>query len=352
MLSNRIISAAAMALGLAAGMVSPASGAATRAYDATISPGSVAAGSTTSPFTIVLTNDPSTSKNQDIRSATVMVPAGFIVDGSSLSVSASGGKSWGATLSGSTIILGATQGNDGIAAGESLTLTFNATAPCTDSTYTWTTAAYQDTLNTNGSVNTGTPYTLVGSQPTVSVTGQCQQQQLSGYCTVSQGGWGAPPHGNNPGELLASDFPSVYPSGVQVGTPNWMKFTSASAVKGYLPAGGTPSTLSTTYTDPTSTSAGVFGGQVLSLRLNENFQSLFPGASHSITGLVLTGTGTSLDGSTVSAIESAAETALGGGSLPVGFSISGLNTLIDLLNNAFDDCTTSSWANAHLVAGP
>ena len=337
--------------GLAVGLALPASGAVTRAYDATISPVSVAAGSSSTLFTVVIENDPGTSHNQDIRSASVAIPGGFTV-GSSLAVSASHGKSWSATLSGATIILGATTGNQGLAAGESLTLTFHVVAPCVNNTYTWTTAAYQDSLNTQGSLDTATPYTLVGSQPTVTVTGQCQQQLLSGYCTIGQGGWGSSPQGNNPGELLSTYFGAVYTGGfVQVGAANWMKFDSAAKIDGYLPAGSTPSTLSTTYTDPTSTSAGVFGGQVLALRLNDDFQALIPGAVHSITSLVLTGTGTSLDGSTVAAIEAAAEKALGGGALPAGFTISGLNDLVDALNNAFENCTTSAWAEAHLVPG-
>jgi hypothetical protein len=48
-------------------------------------------------------------------------------------------------------------------------------------------------------------------------------------------------------------------------------FTSATAIKNYLPAGGTPSTLTADLTDPLSTSAGVFGGQATALSLNVGF---------------------------------------------------------------------------------
>ena len=63
------------------------------------------------------------------------------------------------------------------------------------------------------------------------------------FCTYTQGGWGAPPNGGNPGTILANNFATVYPSGfVEVGVPGAagfsMKFTSAAAIQAYLPAGG------------------------------------------------------------------------------------------------------------------
>src|SRR5262249_34096162 len=145
------------------------------------------------------------------------------------------------------------------------------------------------------------------------------------YCSYSQGGWGAPPNGGNPGQILATTFVLVYGlPGVTVGTPLSMNFTSASAVEAYLPAGGPPGTLGASVVNPTSTGAGVFGGQSLTLRLNVNLNDahLISGTQGSISSLKLTGTGTSLDGKTVGQIEAAAEGALGGGAIPSGYSIS------------------------------
>jgi hypothetical protein len=344
------------------GVVSPLSAQTTRYYEVSISPTSVAAGSITT-FTMVFTNCNSdnlslcggvgTTNNgngeQAIKSATVTVPTGFSAV-SSLSVSATGGKTWTASLTGTTITLGFPNATNKISPGESLTLTFNATAPpCSQpaAAYQWTTAAYHDTQN-------ATAFTRVGAQPSVSVTtGNCPDPgalPLAGYCSFSQGGWGSDPHGNNPGQLLSSLFVAQYGTGgVKVGnTANWMQFTSASGVDAYLPAGNTPGTLSMQYTNPTSTSSGVFGGQVLALRLNLDLGLKIPGAVHGMGPLILTGTGTSLDGQTVSQILAAAEAALGGGSLPAGYSISLLNDLVDQLNNAFDGCVTSVWASEHL----
>ena len=42
-----------------------------------------------------------------------------------------------------------------------------------------------------------------------------------------------------------------------------MKFTSALALQNYLPAGGAPGVLTADLFNPTSSSANVFGGQVL-----------------------------------------------------------------------------------------
>ena len=46
---------------------------------------------------------------------------------------------------------------------------------------------------------------------------------------------------------------------------------------------------------------------------------------------------------------SAPEQALGGGAWPVGYTLSSLNNLVDELNNAFDNCNPSDWAQIHLT---
>jgi len=151
-------------------------------------------------------------------------------------------------------------------------------------------------------------------------------------CTVTQGGWHAKPVGNNPGTLLANDFPTVYPSGVTIGGAFTLTFDSAAAVRAFLPAGGTPGVLTSSATDPTSSAAGVFAGQVLALQLNVDLE-------HYGT-VVVSGTGTSFDGKTVADVLAAANLALGGGPLPAGFTISSLNDLVDNLNQKFDNCGT------------
>ena len=176
-------------------------------------------------------------------------------------------------------------------------------------------------------------------------------------CTFTQGGWGASPNGHNPAQLLADNFATVYPSGVEIGIPGGagfsMIFTSSTAIGNYLPAGGPPNVLNADLVDTASSSSGVFGGQVLALQLNVDFSAA--GLPHSddqnIGDLKLCNTGTSLDGMTISQILAVANTALGGGGLPSGFTISELNDLITDLNESFDNCNPDGWTQEHICRG-
>lgn len=175
------------------------------------------------------------------------------------------------------------------------------------------------------------------------------------FTGFTQGGWGAVPHGNNPGTVLHGYFATVFPSGVEIGvggTGFSLKFTSAAAVTAFLPQGGTPAALTADLVNPTSSSAGVFGGQVLALRLNAAFSQagVTQGAGGALGGLKLTGTGTSLDGQTVNQLLAVAESALGGGALPADYTIANLNDLVTRLNEAFDNGTVVTlWATLHLT---
>jgi hypothetical protein len=173
------------------------------------------------------------------------------------------------------------------------------------------------------------------------------------YCSFSQGGLGG---SGAPYLLLASYFPTLYPSGVEVGIPGSggysLKFTSALAVKTYLPAGGTPNKLTVDLTNPASSSSGVFGGQALALKLNIALSD--GGATPAGLGdLVYVNPGDALSGYKVRQILAAAETALGGGPLPAGYTYSSLSTLCDNLNLSWDTvtpdgCMPSAWALLYL----
>ena len=170
------------------------------------------------------------------------------------------------------------------------------------------------------------------------------------YTTYTQGGWGAPPHGNNPGKLLADNFATVYPSGVVIGrNPNFkLTFTSASAVEAFLPQGGTPGVLTGSATDPTTSAAGVFAGQVLTLQLNVDFSKAGI-TDPNLKDLKYVDPGDSLDGKTIEEILAIANDVLGGGALPSGYTVSKLNDLVDKINNAFDEgIKVTGWAQQHL----
>jgi hypothetical protein len=67
-----------------------------------------------------------------------------------------------------------------------------------------------------------------------------------------------------------------------------------------------------------------------------------------IGSLVYCKAGDSLNGKSVSDILAAAKTALGGGAVPAGYTISSLNDLITNLNESHDNCTESTWAKTYL----
>jgi len=324
-------------------------------FGADITPTSVSAGATGVSLSLTIMNCNNTgicsgftTNGQDpIQSAKVQIPVGFTVSGTP-GYSTSNSSVWTVSVVSNEIRV-VKVGSAKLAPGDALTLNITANATCTAGPNVWTTSAF------NSDDLVSSPYTLVGTgTQTVTITGSCGIPQglfLTGdYCSYSQGGWGATPRGHNPGMILSVNFGPTYPSGVQVGGTNWMKFTTSSAVDAYLPAGSTPDQLVGTLTDPTSTTSGVFGGQVLTLRLNLDLQGVIHGTQGSIGSLKLTGTGGSLDGKTIPEILTAAETALGGGGLPSGYTFATLNNLIDLLNNAFDNCVPSDWAQAHLTA--
>jgi len=181
--------------------------------------------------------------------------------------------------------------------------------------------------------------------------------QPGDYCSFSQGGLGGQ---GAPFLLLASQFPGLFPGGVEVGIAGSdglsMKFSSAFAVQDYLPAGGTPDKLTADLLDPTNSSSGVFGGQVLALKLNialSDAGATPPG----LADLFYRNPGDALHGYTVRQILAAAETALGGGALPTGYNYADLSTLCDNLNLSWHNVTTegcepSGWASLYLGKNP
>jgi len=167
----------------------------------------------------------------------------------------------------------------------------------------------------------------------VTVTVTASVCSLNGFTTYTQGGWGATPNGANPAMLLQNRFGQVYQSGaVTIGGARKLTFNSSAAINAFLPAGGSPSILSTSATNPTSSSAGVFAGQVLALQLNVDF---------SAAGVTKPGLGSLLfSGYPVNQVLAVANDVLGGNTAVLsqyGLSISQLNAIVDAINNNFDD---------------
>jgi hypothetical protein len=171
----------------------------------------------------------------------------------------------------------------------------------------------------------------------------CEIPDLTGFCTYTQGGWGAKASGANPGTIRDRYFASVFPIGLTVGGTYTARFTSAAAVDAYLPAGKTPGVFTRNYTNPTSTTAGVFGGQVVALTLNVRFDAagVLPDSSNIPLGALPLST-TRFAGLTVGELLTLSNTVIGGTTsalTPYGATVSDLNDAVTRVNEAFGDCT-------------
>ena len=179
------------------------------------------------------------------------------------------------------------------------------------------------------------------------------------FTTYDQAEWGNSTL--TAGMLLKVEYGAVYASAGDlfiIGTASpgfFAEFTSGLDLGDFLPASGTVGSLNINLSNPTTTSAGIFAGEVAGLKLNIDFSAagLLPGTSGLHFGdLVLTGmTGadSGLNGLTVSQFLSLTDQALGGAA--TGFTITDLDIELAGLNNAFDDGTqASSFAQDHLVA--
>jgi len=157
------------------------------------------------------------------------------------------------------------------------------------------------------------------------------------FRTQTQGGWGAPPKGNNPGTYLKRNFASAFPSGITIGTGFTLKLTSASAIEVFLPQGGTPAVLTSSYVNPVDLN-NVFTGQVLALALNIRFDLWDVNFGRSATNLkdlkIAYGP---FENWTVQQLLDEAYIALGGGYTL--YSISMLNNAVSSINENFVDGT-------------
>ncbi len=186
----------------------------------------------------------------------------------------------------------------------------------------------------NTATASATGVATIQSSAATAVTG-CQQ-----VCTATQGGWGQGASGKNIGWMRNTFWSTVYPSGtLTVGTGFRITFTGPAAVEAYLPAGSTPGKLSQNYTNPLTTSAGVFGGQVTALHLNVDFSNAGVNGWKPNLASATVASGP-LAGKTVAQVLAIAESVLGGGAPPAGMTVSDLNNLVSAINgmNSPDGC--------------
>jgi hypothetical protein len=204
-------------------------------------------------------------------------------------------------------------------------------------------------------------HTFVGSGgPTGGPTGAVQA------CTYTQGGWFGSPEGLNPATFLATSFSSAFPSGVTIGTAAGFHatWTSAAAIEALSP-GGAAGILTANLINPTSTTSGVFGKQLLTATLNVGFSDwaytqpsstlkdkIFEHPIEDIGGLLYCKTDDSVlvppavfqptaafYGLTVDAIIAIANNVIAGGTdTDPTHTVSNLVTVLNAFNNEFDNC--------------
>ena len=176
--------------------------------------------------------------------------------------------------------------------------------------------------------------------------------------TYNQSEWGDSTTAG--GMLLNSNYDSVYVSAgdefvIGSTTPGFfMVFTNEVNLDDFLPASGAPGPLDANLPNPTTSSAGVFGGEVAAMKLNLDFSNagLIPNSSGLLFGnLVLTGfsgSESSLNGLTVEQFFAISQAALAGQATSIGFP--DVENLTANINDAFDEGQVDSFAQDHLVA--
>ncbi|MEW6196070.1 MAG: SdrD B-like domain-containing protein [Bacteroidota bacterium] len=166
---------------------------------------------------------------------------------------------------------------------------------------------------------------------------------LNGYITFTPGGWGSSSN-STPGKIRDLYFNSVFPSGLTVGDNFTLELTSASAVKDFLPSGGTPAALTQNYIDPGNSLSNTLAGHVVTLTLNVEFDRAgYLGTNSTDLADLIIASGT-FYGLTVDQFLAIANTALGGGA--TSYSYSDITDAATAINENFDNGTVD---NGYLI---
>ena len=175
----------------------------------------------------------------------------------------------------------------------------------------------------------------------VEFTIDCDQPEDCSFRTQTQGGWGAPPNGDNNGVYLHANFAAAFPEGLQIGCTNTLKLTSAQAVTDYLPAGGPPAMLPAgMMVDPVNY-GNVLAAQLVTAKLNVGFDAYDPTFGESSTLLADAYlTSGMFAGWTVGQVIMAADDRIGG--CPSLYSPSQLNAALSAINENYVDATTDN----------
>jgi len=184
----------------------------------------------------------------------------------------------------------------------------------------------------DGSADKSGDYTEINTTPTDTLS-------CGGFRTQTQGGWGAPAHGNNPGKYLHDHFIAAFPNGLTVGCTYKITLTSAQAITDYLPGGGAPAVLTTNYTNPIKLKNNL-ASQLVTLTLSVQFDLKDPKFSSSTLplGSLIIGSGP-FKGKTVNDFLKEANNVLGG--CPSNYTAAQISDVLTAINENFDDGTAN-----------
>jgi hypothetical protein len=215
----------------------------------------------------------------------------------------------------------------------------NGTVTLTGNTFTFVAAVgFTGTTSFTYTISDGNGGTAMATVTVVVTAANCS---TTGYLTYSQGGWGSTPSGANPGAFLAANFSRVYTGGsVQIGGTRKLTFTSAAAIAAFLPQGGPSKVLTSSATNPTSSSGGNFAAQLLAMQLAADFSRA--GVTKVGMGSLVMQSGP-LAGMTLDSVLAMANTVIGGttSALPSGMSMSTLAGILESLNMNFHEGTAN-----------
>jgi hypothetical protein len=155
------------------------------------------------------------------------------------------------------------------------------------------------------------------------------------FFTENQCGWGHTWHWCWQSDFLTGYFEDVYGNGpVTIGGEKTLSFTSAAAIKRFLPQNGSPKILTSSAQNPTN-NRGEFSGNVLALQLSVDFSD--KGVTTAFLGEQRIRHG-AMQGTTVREVLRIANEVLGGNldALPSGVSLSKLNQVVENIVENYD----------------
>ncbi|MFN3755283.1 T9SS type A sorting domain-containing protein, partial [Flavobacterium sp.] len=196
------------------------------------------------------------------------------------------------------------------------TATATVTGGTAPYTYSWDSTPIQTTQT--ASLQVGWYMVTVTDANGCTITGNVTL--LFGYCkgfkTVSQSGYQATCDGNNSTCYLTDNFATSFPNGIVIGSgTRYLKFTSAEAIRNFLPSNSAPRALSqgTILNPSSSVYDNGLAAQVLTTRLNIAFGKNADFASTDVSLEDLFVTSGTFEGIKVSQVLTIANTILGGG---------------------------------------